>query len=178
LTALILPFILVEGWRTTFRAPFQAWLPSVKRASDEERSVIPWIRRALQDHLALPGMRGMDKSGGEWLFLNQEWRFVRDDGGGRKSDILAVHRPSRRLGIVEVKDSRAKRGEAIAQVNEYGRYWQRDAEALAPFFTETLNVMGRLYGNEWASTAVVSEAPAALFFARKGFLAMEIERVG
>lgn len=178
MTALILPFILVEGWRTTFRAPFQAWLPSVKRASDEERSVIPWIRRALQDHLALPGMRGMDKSGGEWLFLNQEWRFVRDDGGGRKSDILAVHWPSRRLGIVEVKDSRAKRGEAIAQVNEYGRYWQRDAEALAPFFTETLNVMGRLYGNEWASTAVVSEAPAALFFARKGFLAMEIERVG
>ena len=161
----------VADLHARYRA-FRSWLPTVSRESAEESAVIPWLRQALQGKLVLPGM------GGEWLFLNQEWRFLRDDGGGRKSDVLAVHAPSGRLGIIEAKDSASKRAVAAAQVAEYGRYWLRDVGELAPFFTEVLRAMGRLYGNVWAATASVSRESAELFFAFPEALGMKVETMG
>lgn len=150
---------------------FRIWLSTVKRVSDEERAVIRWLKIAQQAQLELPGMNG------DWLFLNHEWRFRRPDGTGIKSDVLAVHIPSGRLGIIEVKDSRSKRARAIAQVTEYDQYWQKDAGVLAPFFTLVLQAMGRLYKNNWATTASVSQEPAALFFAYPEFKEMKVEKL-
>lgn len=144
---------------------FRGWLRTARRHSYEEQAVIPWLRQALQNKLVLSGWPWLSD---KWLFLNQEWRFRRDDGVGTKSDVIAVNARTGQLGIIEAKDSISKRAEAVAQVSEYGRYWQRDARELAPFFTRLLRTMGSLYGNPWAQTAIVSEAPAALFFAFPG----------
>ncbi len=89
---------------------FQRWILSVKRISVEERAVIPWVRRALNASLYLDGI---DEG---WAFLNQEWRFLDHDGKGKKSDVLAVHIPTGRLGIIEAKDSEARRAEAHLQL--------------------------------------------------------------
>jgi PD-(D/E)XK nuclease superfamily len=148
----------VEEVRRRYEA-FRAWLPTVARESREERAVIPWIRAALRNRLVLPGM------GDEWVLLNQEWRFLDKDGRGKKSDVLAVHLASGRLGIVEAKDDRSKRSLAADQARAYLEFWRRDAQDLAPFFTETLRTVGQLYGNDLATSASVSTEPAAMFFA-------------
>jgi hypothetical protein len=136
---------------------FEAWLPSVGRRSDEEQGVIPWLARALEEGLALPDL------GKGWVFLHQEWRFVADDGIGKKSDILAVHLPTGRLGIVEFKSDASKLAEARTQVDDYARFWRRDASELAPFFTTLLRAMGVAYGNKEAALGSVSTEPATVF---------------
>jgi hypothetical protein len=155
---------------------FQVWLQTVGGSSVEEQAVIPWLRRALQNELVLSGL---PRSGGDWVFLNQEWRFQRGDGVGKKSDVIAVNARTGQIGIIEAKSSASKRAEAVAQVCEYGRYWKRDAQELAPFFTRLLRAMGSLYGNSWASTGTVSDSRAALFFAYPGSSGnMKVEEVG
>lgn len=144
--------------RTRYAA-FQVWLPTVRRGSAEERVVISWIRRALQNQLALHEL------GDDWVFLNQEWRFVNDGGQGKKSDVLAVHLPTGRLGIVEAKDSSTKLQEACHQLKTYARFWNRDKNILAPYFSEQLHVQGLLYDSHTAAHGRVSLEPAALFFA-------------
>ena len=136
---------------------FEKWLPTVKGPKDEERGLIPLLRRALRNQLWL------DELGDGWVFLHQEWRFVDETGGGNKSDFLAVHLPTGQIGIVEFKSSPSKLDEARHQVRQYGRYWSRDADELAPFFTDLLRAMGGLYGNGRAAEAVVSTAEAQLF---------------
>lgn len=148
-------------------AGFLEYLPTICRKSTEERGVIRFIREALRDGLRLP------KMGGDWLFLNQEWRW----GVRAKSDVLAVHGPTGRLGIIEFKSS--GEGEAvrraIEEAKEYAGYWVQDSEALAPFFTEVLRVNASLYGNREAETASVSTEDAALFYgiARPGYLEVQ-----
>ena len=140
------------------RAGFEAWLPTVRRVSVEERAVIPCLRRALQSQLWLHEL------GPGWAFLNQEWRFHGDDGRGRKSDVLAVHLPTGTLGIVEAKSRPKLLAAAEEQVRQYQRYWLRDQHELAPFFTELLQTMGRLYGNDDAARASVEKIPSKAFF--------------
>ncbi len=152
-------------------AAFEAWLPTVGRVSAEEQAIIPWLSRALRNQLWLPEL------GPGWAFLNQEWRFIGDDGKGRKSDVLAVHLPTGQLGIVEAKSSVNQLGEAEAQVRDYQRFWQRDQHELAPFFTSVLRTMGRLYGNQGAAAASVVAGPAALFVAAPGTNGMRVRRV-
>ena len=137
---------------------FKRWLRGVRRSSVEEQAVIPWISQALKNNLRLGGWLK------DWLFLNQEWRFVMPDGRGRKSDILAVHRKDGRLGIVEAKDDRAKSREAKSQAQKYAMAFLRDADELARLFTAQLNAMGKLYENAEARELQVSTAPPALFF--------------
>jgi hypothetical protein len=137
---------------------FSNWVTSVRRISAEEQAVIPWIRRALTSGLRL------DEMGDGWIFLNQEWRFLDSDGNGKKSDVLAVHLPSGRLGIVEFKDALSKRSEAVDQVAGYRDFWMRDREVLADFFTAQLRAMGNLYGNEEAVAAHVRLIEPVLFF--------------
>lgn len=136
---------------------FERWLPTVRRPSDEERGVIPWIRHALEQGLRL------DDLGPGWVFLHQEWRFLDDAGVGRKSDVLAVHLPTARLGIIEFKSDRAKLPEARRQVAEYARFWARDATELAPFFTSLLRTMGAAYANAAATSGTVGISDAMLF---------------
>ena len=138
-------------------AAFESWVPSMKRRSHEERGVIPWVRRALESGLSLPEL------GPGWVFLHQEWRFVDERGQSRKSDVLAVHLPTGRLGIVEFKSAEAALGEAGFQVRAYGGDWQRDAAELATLFTDLLRAMGAAYGNGEAARATVSTSEAVLF---------------
>jgi hypothetical protein len=136
---------------------FERWLPTMRRASDEEQGVMPWLRCAIDGNLWLPDL------GEGWAFLHQEWRFIADDGNGVKSDILAVHVPTGQLGIVEFKAQESDLPEAKAQVNEYARYWNRDAAELAPFFTDLVRAMGAAYGNDAMSRGFVAPVPAKLF---------------
>ncbi|HKP57121.1 MAG TPA: hypothetical protein VJV78_10385 [Polyangiales bacterium] len=133
---------------------FEAWMPTVKRASAEERAVAAWLRRSLSDRLWLPEL------GAGWALLHHEWRFA---GARKKSDILAVQVETGRLGIVELKWSAAQLPLARAQVENYADIWQHDAVELAPFFGDLLRALGRAYGNELAARAVVTTQRAALF---------------
>jgi hypothetical protein len=152
-------------------AGFEAWLPTMGRSSTEEQTLIPWLRRALASQLWLPEL------GPDWVFLNQEWRFIGDDGVGRKSDVLAVHLPSGTLGIVEAKSRPQQLSEAREQVQHYQRYWLRDQEELAPFFTDLLRAMGRLYGNAEAARAEVARAPSVAFFLAPGAAGVSVQRL-
>ena len=143
-------------------ADVTSWLLDAGQRKPEEQAVILWLSRALKNCLWLPDL------GPDWVLLNQEWRFIGDDGKGRKSDVLAVHIPSGQLGIVEAKSCVAELRGAKRQVREYARHWQRDAAELAPFFTSQLRAMGRLYGNDAAAEATVADTPAALFVAAPG----------
>jgi hypothetical protein len=136
---------------------FEAWLPSVRRSSDEERGVIPWLRNALVNQLWLSEL------GEGWAFLHQEWRFVDGIRPARKSDVLAVHIATGQLGIVEFKSSESMLAEARTQVIEYSKLWDRSGDELAPLFTDLVQALGLAYGNELAATAVVKAGPAALF---------------
>ena len=136
---------------------FERWLPTVRRASDEERGTIRWLSKALASGLWLLEL------GAGWVFLCQEWRFLDETGAGHKSDVLAVHLPTGTLGIVELKDDDAKLGDARAQVDRYAASWARDCADLAPLFTEILHAQARLYGNVDAARVVVTTAPAQLF---------------
>jgi hypothetical protein len=137
-------------------AGFERWLPSVKRTSDEERGVIAWLAPCLERGLALPDRLDL---GAGWVFLHHEWRFA----SGGKCDILAVHLPSERLGIIECKSDRMKLDDAREEVDEYERDWLRDAAELAPFFTALLRAMGSAYGNDLAAMGTVVAGPAELF---------------
>lgn len=74
-----------------------------------------------------------------------------------------MHVPTGRLGIVEFKARCSQVAAARAQVDEYARYWIRDAAELAPFFTLLLRAMGTAYGKEAAAQATVLPEPAELF---------------
>ena len=66
---------------------------------------------------------------------------------GVKSDILAVHLPTGRLGIVEFKSAEADLPLARAQVDNYGvSVGQLGRGELAPFFSDLLRAMGTAYG--------------------------------
>ena len=106
----------------------------------------------------------------DWLFLNQEWRFVMPDRRGRKSDILAVHSTTGQLGIIEAKDDRAKRPEAEDQLETYATAFASDAPELAELFTAQLNVLAKLYGSPAAEQLQVSTRQAQRFFAYPGGL--------
>lgn len=136
---------------------FEGWLTTLKGSWEEERGVIRWLRHALEHQLWLPEM------GPSWAFLSQEWRFVDDSGAAKKTDILAVHLPTSRLGIVELKDTSAQLSQARTQVGLYGQLWERHARELAPFFTDLLRAQGLVYGNEAAAVSKVAAASAALF---------------
>jgi hypothetical protein len=147
------------------RARWQAYenyLAQVVRKSLEEQGVIPILRSALLDQLMLR-MFGPD-----WALLAHEWRFLNDDGRGKKSDLLMVHLPTGRLGIVELKSKVSDLDDAAIQVRDYARFWARDAEVLAPFFSRMLQVQGRLFGNEAATNCVVSTQSARLFVGAVG----------
>ena len=159
-----------DDLRRRYRA-FAIWLAGVQRSSEEERAVIPWIRSSLSSNLLLPGMDS------QWLFLNQEWRFQDENGKAKKSDVLAVQMPTGRLGIIEVKNSYSGKERALEQIRQYGSFWQRDQKELQSFFTDVLNMMGKLYDNQWAMTAQVSNEPAALFFAYPGPSGLCIEQM-
>jgi hypothetical protein len=94
---------------------------------------------------------------------SQEWRFLNPYGTGKKSDVLALHLPTGRLGIIEFKSSEDALDEARDQVDEYGQYWRRDAATLAPFFTKLIQAMGAAYRNHDAASGRVSPEPAELF---------------
>lgn len=145
------------------------WLGTVRRESDEERGVAEWIGTALRQHLILPEL------GQDWVFLNQEWRFLMEYAKGKKSDVLAVHLPSGTLGMVEFKDARSKRGEALEQLRLYRRLWRRDTTLLAPLFTKVIQAQGTLYGNERATKCTITTEDAVTFFgiARPGRIAVE-----
>jgi len=136
---------------------FETWLKGVQRSSDEERGVILWLRNTLTHQLWLPEL------GDGWVFLHQEWRFIDDAGKGKKSDVLAVHVPTGQLGIVELKSTEAALVAARQQVEDYGRFWGRDSEVLAPVFTELLRAQGAAYGSEVAAKGSVDAGRAALF---------------
>lgn len=138
-------------------ALFELWQKGVRRSSDEERGVIPWLRAALTNHLWLPEL------GEGWVFLHQEWRFIGSLGAGKKSDVLAVHLPTGQLGIVEFKSHALDLAQARAQVAQYAELWDRDAQDLAPLFTDLLRALGLAYGNEQAANVVVEAKAAALF---------------
>jgi hypothetical protein len=146
----------VEELRTHFEE-FEVWLQTVRRSSNEERGVISWLRLALQRNLWLPEL------GEAWAFLHQEWRFADAAGRGKKTDVLAVHLPTGRLGIVEFKSSDSERASAQKQVEAYAAFWKRDAEELAPWFTDLIRALGRAYGNYEAAVATVTRQPAALY---------------
>lgn len=145
------------------------WLLSVGHPKAEEQAVMPWLRGALTGHLWLPDL------GPGWALLNQEWRFVDDDGQSRKSDVLAVHLPTGQLGIVEAKSRDAQLPEARLQVRDYARLWRQHARELAPLFTEMLRAMGGLYANPAAAQATVATSPAALFVAAPGPTGLRVE---
>jgi hypothetical protein len=145
-----------EQLRENFRS-FEVWMKSVHRSSREERGVMTWLRGALTQQLWLPEL------GEGWVFLHQEWRFPRTSGVGIKSDILAVHLQSGRLGIVEFKSDPATLKLARQQVEEYSALWRHSATELAPLFTTLLQSLGAAYGNELAANAVVRQHDAALF---------------
>jgi len=158
---------LADRWRD-----FQRWLPSVRRESAEEQAVIRWLHQALCNQLRLPEL------GEGWVFLNQEWRFLDAAGKGKKSDVLAVHLPSGKLGIVECKDEGSKRDTAVEQLEMYAQAWARDNSVLAPFFTQQLRAMGRLHGSVGATSATgLSLGTAAQFFAWPHLGGMAVERV-
>lgn len=135
---------------------FEAWLPKMKRASDEEQGVIPWLRAAVDGDLSLPSL------GDGWVFLHQEWRWTMK-GTSQKSDVLAVHVPTGRLGIVEFKSTKYELSTARQQVDQYAGYWGHQAQELAPFFTDLLRAMGAAYGNEAMCRGRVDAGPAQLF---------------
>ncbi len=136
-------------------AAFEQWLPTVRRVSLEEQGVIPWLRRALSEQLTLPDL------GKGWLFLHNEWRFLDGDGDALKSDLLAVHLPTGRLGIVDFKSAPDQLDAARIQVQAYAACWNRDRAQLAPLFTNLLHAMGQAYGNpEAAGAKVTTHAPA------------------
>jgi hypothetical protein len=112
---------------------------------------------------ALHGQLWLPDLGEGWVFLAQEWRFLNPYGTGKKSDVLALHLPTGRAGIVEFKSSEDALDEARDQVHEYGQYWQRDAATLAPFFTKLIQAMGTAYGNHDAASGRVSTEPPRLF---------------
>jgi|GEM_PF-729683 len=137
---------------------FESWLRTLKSSKkEEERGVIGWLRRALESALWLPEL------GEGWVFLHQEWRFLDDAGLGKKSDVLAAHLPTGRLGIVELKDDEKELPDARAQVDGYGRFWKRDAAELAPLFTNLLRAQGALYRNDAAAAGTISTDDALLF---------------
>ncbi len=147
------------------RARWQAYgrfLAGVERISREEQGVIPLLCQAMQGKLLLPLF------GPDWALLAHEWRFLNDDGRGKKSDLLMVHLPTGRLGIVELKSKVSDLDDAAIQVRDYARFWARDAEVLAPFFSRMLQVQGRLFGNEAATNCVVSTQSARLFVGAVG----------
>jgi hypothetical protein len=136
---------------------FEHWLPTVRRKSTEEQGVMPWLRRALDRDLFLSDL------GNDWAFLHQEWRWISDGRDGKKSDVLAVHLPTGRLGIVEFKADEKDLPQARAQVEEYAAFWSRDSQELALFFTALLQAMGAAYGNTAMTGAEVTPEPARLF---------------
>jgi hypothetical protein len=138
-------------------AAFEQWLPTVRREAAEEQGVIPWIRRSLSEQLTLPDL------GKGWVFLHQEWRFLDDGGGPLKSDVLAVHLPTGRLGIVEFKSHNDQLDAARVQVQAYAACWNRDRGQLAPLFTTILRAMARAYGNDEAIEAKVTTHAPAMF---------------
>lgn len=115
------------------------------------------LRHALRDELRLPAL------GEGWVLLHHEWRFRAEGRRGLKCDLLAVHLPSGRLGIVELKDADSKLLGAEEQVRGYAALWSRDARELAPVFTQQLQAMGRLYGNTAASLCTLRPWDARLF---------------
>ncbi len=158
---------LADRWRS-----FRRWLPSVRRESAEEQVVIHWMHKALRKQLRLPEL------GDGWVLLNQEWRFLDGAGKGKKSDVLAVHVASGRLGIVECKDDSAKRDAAVEQLELYAGAWTRDRSVLAPFFNSQLHAMAKVYGADaQVSSVTLSEGAAAQFFAWPRFGGMAVERI-
>ena len=136
---------------------FEAWLPQMRRVSDEEQGVIPWLRAAVDGNLSLPSL------GDGWVFLHQEWRWAENNDTCLKSDILAVHVPTGRLGIVEFKSTESKLPVARQEVDDYAGCWEHQAQKLAPLFTGLLRAMGAAYGNEAMSRGKVDPGPAQLF---------------
>lgn len=135
---------------------FEAWLPQVKRPSIEEQGVIRLLRDAVDGDLSLPWL------GNGWVLLHHEWRWA-GRGAGKKSDILAVCVPTKQLGIVEFKSDEIELPTARLQVDEYGGFWNQQAGELAPFFSQLLQTMGALYGNDMMRQSAVEARPAQLF---------------
>ena len=130
----------IEALQERVRA-FEAWLPQVKRPSIEEQGVIRLLRHAVDGDLSLPWL------GNGWVLLHHEWRWA-GRGAGKKADILAVYVPTKQLGIVEFKSDEVELPTAGLQVDEYGGFWNQQAAELAPFFTQLLQTMGAVYGND------------------------------
>jgi hypothetical protein len=135
---------------------FEAWLPQVTRPSMEERGVIRLLRDAVDGDLSLPWL------GDGWVLLHHEWRWA-GRGAGKKADILAVHVPTKQLGIVEFKSDEADLPESRVQVDQYGGFWKQQAGELAPFFSQLLQTMGAVYGNDMMRQGAVEAKPAQLF---------------
>ncbi|MEI9940179.1 MAG: hypothetical protein WDO69_23415 [Pseudomonadota bacterium] len=58
---------------------------------------------------------------------------------------------------------RRQLAQARTQVAEYAKLWERDAQDLAPLFTDLLRALGLAYGNDLAANIVVEAKAAALF---------------
>ena len=112
---------------------------TIKRISEEEKAVIKYIRYSLQNKLSL-----MNLPEG-YYFLNNEWRFLDFNQGGRKSDILGININNGSLVIIEFKSDRSKRNMAIEQVKLYSSLYLNAKTEYDNFFGLQFSAICNLY---------------------------------
>ncbi|MBN2572792.1 MAG: hypothetical protein JXA68_11735 [Ignavibacteriales bacterium] len=133
---------------------------TIKRISAEEKAVIKYIRYSLQNKLSL-----MNLPEG-YYFLNNEWRFLDFNQGGKKSDILGININNGSLVIIEFKSNKSKRNTAIEQVKLYSSLYLNAKTEYDNFFGLQFCAICNLYlGNDQHNKELEFNLKPELFIA-------------
>jgi hypothetical protein len=112
---------------------------TIKRISAEEKAVIKYIRYSMQNKLSL-----MNLPEG-YYFINNEWRFLDFNQGGKKSDILGINVNNGALVIIEFKSNKSKRNIALEQVKLYSSFYLNAKTEYDNFFGLQFSAICNLY---------------------------------
>lgn len=124
------------------KANFNEYKKTIRRHSIEEKTVIKFIKHSLDNNLSLMKLpKG-------YYFLNNEWRFLDFNQGGRKSDVLGININNNSLVIIEFKSNSDKRNEAIKQAKEYSSFYCNYQKEYDIFFKSQFHALNKLYNND------------------------------
>ena len=124
---------------TELKKDFDNYKKTIKRISIEEKTVIKYMKYLFHNNLALMNL----PSG--CYFLNNEWRFLDFEQGGKKSDVHGININSGSLIIIEFKSEATKRREAIKQVKHYSDLYLNEKSIYDDFFYSQFCALSSLY---------------------------------
>lgn len=151
---------------------FDEYKKQIRRVSEEEKAVIKYIRYSLLNKLSL---RNLPEG---YCFLNNEWRFLDFNQGGKKSDIIGINKNNGSLVIIEFKSNRNKRKAAIEQVKLYSSYYLNGKPEYDMFFESQYYALRKLYVvNDQSSKEITFSSTPELFIGYPENDEIVIERV-